>query len=208
MISNIIRIAANAPQRLQPKDSRECGTVVIFRGALFDANMVSSQVEQIVLVASPPQIRVVGFCAKTSAEALTDTISASPHAVAESPLSRMLRSATWPCLRLRLGKNGISPSCNALVCQTHCSTSPTLTNRVHSMPQSSVSSSPISIPGACSWMQEADFEGSIVPASACEVSDLVRGVVHISDSPKVCKGLARQKVSEGGDFSEACWLLE
>lgn len=149
MISNIIRIAANAPQRLQPKDSRECGTVVIFRGALFDANMVSSQVEQIVLVASPPQIRVVGFCAKTSAEALTDTISASPHAVAESPLSRMLRSATWPCLRLRLGKNGISPSCNALVCQTHCSTSPTLTNRVHSMPQSSVSSSPISIPGAC-----------------------------------------------------------
>ena len=121
---------------------------MIFRAGLFNANMVSGHTEQVVTVASPPQIRVVGFCAKTSAEASTDAISASPHFVVESPLSRMLRSATWPCLRVRLGKNGISS--NTLVCQTHCSTSPTLTHHAHLVSQNSVSSSsPISIPGAC-----------------------------------------------------------
>lgn len=109
--------------------------------------MVSSQVEQVVAVALPPQVRVVGFCAKTSADASTDTISASPHSMVESPLSRMLRSATWPCLRVRLGKIGISA--NGLVSQTHCSTSPTPTHHAHSVSQNSVSSSPISIPGAC-----------------------------------------------------------
>lgn len=168
--------------------------------------MVSSQVEQVVAVALPPQVRVVGFCAKTSADASTDTISASPHSMVESPLSRMLRSATWPCLRVRLGKIGISA--NGLVSQTHCSTSPTPTHHAHSVSQNSVSSSPISIPGACSWTQDVDFEGTLVPSCDCEVSHMVRGVVQISASPVVCKPLIGQKASDGGDFAEACWVLE
>ena len=57
-------------------------------------------------------------------------------------------------------------------------------------------------------MQDADLESSAPPLCACEVSDLVRGVVQISDSPKVCKAVTEQKVSDGGNFAEACWLLE
>ena len=191
------------------------------------------RVEQFTAVASPPQIRVVGFCAKNSADALNDTINASPHSVIESPLSQMLRSATWPCLRVRLGKNEISRPL-ALASQTHCSSSPKLMLHAHSVSQQSVSSSPISIPRACrsahklclgqklamlasgcsvfcvfcSWIRDADFEGDVPGSSpARSVSHLVRGFVQISDSPKAATGSGPKEL-QGGDFAEACWLLE
>ena len=117
-------------------------------GTLFDASMFSSdRVEQVASSMSPPQLRVVGFCAKNSADASTDIMSASSHSVVESPLSQMLRSATWPCLRLRLGKDEISRPL-ALASQTHCSTSPKLMLHARSVSQHSISSSPISIPRA------------------------------------------------------------
>lgn len=63
-------------------------------------------------------------------------------------------------------------------------------------------------------MRDADFEddaagddaGASSPAGA--VSHLVRGVIHTSDSPNVCTATTGHKDVEGGDFAEACWLLE
>ena len=197
--------------------------------------MVSSdRVEQVTAAASPPHPRVVGFCANSSAETSNDTMSVSPHSVIESPLSQMLRTATWPCLRVRLGKNEISRPL-ALASQSHCSTSPKLMLHARSVSQHSISSSPISIPRACrlarmlclgpkpamlasgcsmfcafcSWIRDADSEGdALLSSPAGVVSHLMRGVVQTSDSPKVCKATTGHTDLEGGDFAEACWRLE
>ena len=58
-------------------------------------------------------------------------------------------------------------------------------------------------------MRDADSEGGApVSSPAGAVSHLVRGVVQIGDSPKACKATTGHKDPEGGDFAEACWLLE
>ena len=63
------------------------------------------------VAATPPQLRIVGFTTSSSASDLpSEHCNASPHAVPESPLSRLLRSATWPTLRVRLCKNEIPVS--------------------------------------------------------------------------------------------------
>ena len=58
-------------------------------------------------------------------------------------------------------------------------------------------------------MRDADFDENAPLSSPVGAnSNFVRGDVQISDSPKVCKATTGHKDLEGGDFAEACWLLE
>lgn len=98
-------------------------------------------------LASPPQLRVVGFCATTTrssnSEGSAEICGASPHSLPESPLSRLLRSATWPTLRVRLCKSEIPAGLPGL---SHCSTSSICAEQDCFASRSGRSSSPISIP--------------------------------------------------------------
>ena len=95
-----------------------------------------------------PHRRVVGFCAKSGGDVATDSISTSSHSTLESPLSQMLRSATWPCLKVRLGRCEISQPV-PLASQTPCSSSQQISTHACATMRHSVSSSPISIPRTC-----------------------------------------------------------
>ena len=99
----------------------------------------------------PPQLRIVGFTATTTigsaSDSPSDTCGTSPRAVPESPLSQLLRSATWPTLRVRLCKSEIpagSPSVQDVNAADAVSKSPSDTTHARS-------TSPISIPRVCRY---------------------------------------------------------
>lgn len=59
-------------------------------------------------------------------------------------------------------------------------------------------------------MRDADLEGDAPDvSSAGALAHLVCGVVQISDSPQACQTLGHKEPEvEGGNFAEACWILE
>lgn len=98
---------------------------------------------------SSPQLRVIGFTTSSTAsganEEQYECSSASPHSLPESPLSRLLRSATWPNLRLRLCKSEI-PGAAELSGGLKCRVERSCSEQDCCASRHGRSSSPISIP--------------------------------------------------------------
>ncbi len=109
----------------------------------FDATMASmTDSDKAISLTSPPQLRVVGFTT-SSATSEEPSESTTSHSLPESPLSRLLRSATWPTLRVRLCKTEIPAGLSS---GSECSVHNTYSEQDDFVTRHGRSSSPISIP--------------------------------------------------------------
>lgn len=100
--------------------------------------------DKAISLTSPPQLRVVGFTTSSATgEESSENCSTTSHSLPESPLSRLLRSATWPTLRVRLCKTKIPAGS---LSGSECSVHNTYSEQDDSVTRHGRSSSPISIP--------------------------------------------------------------
>ena len=118
------------------------GSLMLHRCDATMASMTDS--DKAISFTSPPQLRVVGFTTSSAtSEEASENCSTTSHSLQESPLSRLLRSATWPTLRVRLCKTeipaGLSGGSQCSVHTIHCEQDDSVTPHGRS-------SSPISIP--------------------------------------------------------------
>ena len=119
---------------------------------LLDVTMASlNSGNKATAVAAPPHPVVVGFDAQPTStcasEASPDSSGASPHSLPESPLSRLLRSATWPALRVRLCKSQIPAA--GVPNDVYFGGSECFEEQSFSVSRQSRGSTPISIPRIC-----------------------------------------------------------
>ena len=106
------------------------------------ASMTDS--DKAVALTSPAQLRVVGFItSNATGEESSENCSNTSHSLPESPLSRLLRSATWPTLRVRLCKAEIPAGS---LSGSECSGHNTYSEQDDSVTRHGRSTSPISIP--------------------------------------------------------------
>ena len=159
------------------------------------ASMTDS--DKAISLTSPPQLRVVGFTTSSAiGEESSESCSTTSHSLPESPLSRLLRSATWPTLRVRLCKTEIPAG---LPSGSECSVHNTHSEQDDSVIRHGRSSSPISIPREYRYVsvpQAADREHfeyrhcSACMTGKCPLNDLLlcscsmkQGTKSTSDAP-------------------------
>ncbi|DBA72112.1 TPA: hypothetical protein ACH3X2_010835 [Trebouxia sp. C0005] len=174
-----------------------------------DATMASmTDSDKAISFTSPPQLRVVGFTTSSAtSEEASENCSTTSHSLQESPLSRLLRSATWPTLRVRLCKTeipaGLSGGSQCSVHTIHCEQDDSVTPHGRS-------SSPISIPREYSMKQSTKpTSGTPALMLSHEAAELARGQTEQPSSPPMCcSALSVCSSHCDMDFATACWVLD
>lgn len=177
----------------------------------FDATMASmTDSDKAISLTSPPQLRVVGFTTSSATgEESPESCSTTSQSLPESPLSRLLRSATWPTLRVRLCKTEIPAG---LPSGSECSVHSTHSEQDDSVTRHARSSSPISIPReySCSMKQgtESTSDAPFLKMSL-EAAEFARGQTEQPSSPPMCcSALSVCSSHCDMDFAAACWVLD